>query len=651
MRYLKTLLLDLSVRWKLLLGFGLMLSITLLVTWVSLSLYQTTLKSVDSLLGVNRMNLALSQARLHQVLFSIAADRSEMAQALQLSDGVLGQASDIERVTSSVATQTHMQQIQADVSVFRQQVMSLGQAMEVRDAAQASMESAAASALGRFEALRDALGEAVQQAVAARNDTVQVSRLLEQLEQANSMLMELQSIRLAEKSFLLNEPGSEGIEEYFAMLENAAKFLIEDMAQQEHRLLVEQSLQELTQYKDQFDALQQSVRRQAVSANDLNTRAEKVSQASAESVDAQYGQLAEGARHARLVLIVAAMVASVLSVLCALLVTRLIVAPLLHAVRVAGRIAEGDLTEEVVETRGDELGLLMDAMAQMSRNLRDLIGQLWQGVSRLSEAAGELSSITQQTRAGVSEQRSDISQVTAAMSQMAAAVREVAHVAESAAISAGEADRQTHASGEVVRQAMSGSQQLALDVEASAESMRRVHQDCQQIGSVLGVIHSIAEQTNLLALNAAIEAARAGESGRGFAVVADEVRALAHGTLDSARQIQALIGRLQDGASHAVQSMEECRQAADDTLQASSLAGDALSLIDNAVARIQQTSQQIATAAEEQTAVAGDISQRLHSIRAAAEESALAADRTHDAGRALSGLSERMQVLVNRFRL
>ncbi|MDT4855477.1 IS66 family transposase ISPsy43 [compost metagenome] len=293
----------------------------------------------------------------------------------------------------------------------------------------------------------------------------------------------------------------------------------------------------------------------------------------------------------------------------------------------------------------------MSAMQEMSDGLRGLVGQLGESISRLSSAAGELSAVTEQARTGVAGQRNEILQVASAMSQMVTAVQEVARTAELAAISATEADSQTQASGMVVRQAMSGSQHLAQNVEASSEFMRRLHLDSTQIGTVLDVIRGIAEQTNLLALNAAIEAARAGEAGRGFAVVADEVRTLAYGTQDSAKQIQVLIGRLQEGANQAVASMTECRQVAERTVTASSQAGDALAVIDGSVSKIQQTSQQIATAAEEQSVVAEDVNQRLGKIREAADKSALAADRTHDAGLELANLSDEMQTLVSRFRL
>ncbi|WP_411183308.1 methyl-accepting chemotaxis protein [Pseudomonas sp.] len=242
-------------------------------------------------------------------------------------------------------------------------------------------------------------------------------------------------------------------------------------------------------------------------------------------------------------------------------------------------------------------------------------------------------------------------QVATAMNQMAATVQDVARNAEQAAGSAQDAEDQTRKGSTIVQQAISRIEQLAQAVESSAAAIGRLKGDSANIGTVLDVIKSIAEQTNLLALNAAIEAARAGDAGRGFAVVADEVRALARRTQESTQQIEQLVATLQNGAENAVTAMAQSSGMAGDTVEAARQAGTALTMIDEAVSRIQQMNQQIATASEEQSSVAEEINRSVSNIRDIAEQSAAAAEETSAASVDLARLGSDLQLQVNRFRV
>ncbi|WP_417703256.1 methyl-accepting chemotaxis protein [Pseudomonas sp.] len=286
----------------------------------------------------------------------------------------------------------------------------------------------------------------------------------------------------------------------------------------------------------------------------------------------------------------------------------------------------------------------------MTVSLRNLVSRIGGGVGQIAAAAEQLSAITAQTSAGVQTQKLETEQTATAMHQMAATVQEVAQNAEQASLAARDADLEAQQGNRVVQQAVDQIDSLASEVEQSAKAIADLNQESARIGSVLEVIRNVAEQTNLLALNAAIEAARAGEQGRGFAVVADEVRALAKRAQDSTEEIESLIAGLQRMAKGAVQQMDSSRDLTRRTVELAGEAGDALGRITQAVSTIEQMNQQIAAAAEEQSAVADAINESVTRVRDIGEQSATASEQTAASSAELARLGVELQELVRQFR-
>lgn len=313
-------------------------------------------------------------------------------------------------------------------------------------------------------------------------------------------------------------------------------------------------------------------------------------------------------------------------------------------------MANGDLQIEVNNPGADELAQIGHTFNSMARSIRQSMQQVASATGQLAAASEETSAISVQTGSGVRQQQAETDQVATAMQEMTTTVMEVARNASGAAAAAHEADRQAREGREVLAQSIQAIELLAEEVERASGVIEQLEQDSDAISGVLTVIRAIADQTNLLALNAAIEAARAGEQGRGFAVVADEVRTLASRTQDSTSEIQQMIEKLQAGAGQAVNVMQRsCEQARSGLTQVST-AGNRLQSITAAVTTINDMNTQIASAAEQQSAVADEINRNLISVSEIALQTSEAAQQSASTSEELARLASDLQQVVARFR-
>ncbi|WP_404940435.1 methyl-accepting chemotaxis protein [Pseudomonas chlororaphis] len=249
---------------------------------------------------------------------------------------------------------------------------------------------------------------------------------------------------------------------------------------------------------------------------------------------------------------------------------------------------------------------------------------------------------------GTNDQFNRTDQVATAMNEMSATAQEVARHAADAARAADDADQSAQQGEQVMQGTIHAITLMRGEIANTAEVIRRLEADSGRIGKVLEVIRGIAEQTNLLALNAAIEAARAGEAGRGFAVVADEVRSLAQRTAASIIEINQIIQSVQTGALDAAHAIESGQARSDASVEQVTQAGAMLERITEAVEAIRDMNRQIATAAEEQTSVAEDISRNLTEITSIASTNLDNVQRTERASQNLHELSGQLNEVTAR---
>ncbi|RFA32617.1 hypothetical protein CAL65_19285 [Alkalilimnicola ehrlichii] len=311
----------------------------------------------------------------------------------------------------------------------------------------------------------------------------------------------------------------------------------------------------------------------------------------------------------------------------------------------------GDLSVRIHTGRNDEIGQTAEAFNSMMATFQETIRAIVQAAEELSGASSRLQDLSKSSRSVSDSQQNEAEQVAAAMNQMVATVQEVARNTQSAADLAVEGLTAVKDGKAVVTETARAIGSMADAVTQAEAVIARLKEQSDNVSEVLTVIQAVSEQTNLLALNAAIEAARAGDHGSGFAVVADEVRILAQRTGASAKEIEQLISRLQEGADESVSVMQSSRSQAESSVEHAKQTRAALDVINRTVTQISDMNTQVAGATEEQSAVADKINESVNNLSDIARQTAAANRQLLDAGNELTRLATRLRDMSGRFRV
>ncbi|PRA17622.1 methyl-accepting chemotaxis protein [Pseudomonas lurida] len=312
---------------------------------------------------------------------------------------------------------------------------------------------------------------------------------------------------------------------------------------------------------------------------------------------------------------------------------------------------DADLTRRITIRAEDELGAIGHSVNRFIVYLQNMIGEVTQATGAMSSSLEQLQRTSAHTNQILVRHASETDQTVTAITEMSSTADTVAQNAAETAAFTQRANEHADRSRVVVGEASNSVSALIGEVSSATHSVENMRQDAARITETLGVIGAIAGQTNLLALNAAIEAARAGEQGRGFAVVADEVRALAARTQASTSQINDMLTRLTAGVSSSVAAMENTQASCQSAADATARVNTGLDEMAGSVSHINNLSTQIATAAEQQSAVTEEINRSMVQIRQMVEELVQSGHATETNTQSLLDANGRVIALMGRFKV
>src|SRR5471032_1790710 len=590
---------NLKVGTKLGLGFGLVLIVAVVIAIVGMVKFKDINYRAEKVDFSNQMNTLLNDARLSRTLYQLnynpdylAKNQHSIAELQKLVDSSKG------RLVWDAQSQADLDQVPVKIREYNQAQEAFKKAVAEKDTVRKSWnlsetEDAVRSLQEQLRvedanpSIRLTLAEVVQKLISVRYyvrglllsmDKESESTLLKAIDDTQASATRLNALLLPNQ------------QETLAPLMTA-------LATYKSHIVV---------YMPAYEREQQNSQLLSVKATEMNTLVSKIFK---NELDNTHRDISR----ALILMAVITLAALFIGALIAWRITRQITRPLRATLATAELIAKGDLTAAQSTPRRDELGMLMNAVAGMSQNLRNMIYEIRMGVSQVSHAAAEIAAGNTDLSSRTEQQAAAVEETAASMEQLSSTVKQNAENAHHASKLASEASQTATRGGKQVG-----------DVVVT---MQQISGSSKRIAEITSVINGIAFQTNILALNAAVEAARAGEQGRGFSVVASEVRSLAQRSAQAAKEIEGLIAESVERVNTGAKLVENTGRTMQDIVKSVSHVRDIMGEIASAIVEMDSTTQQNAALVEQSSAAADSLEDQAATLTQAVSVFRLADNR------------------------
>lgn len=374
--------------------------------------------------------------------------------------------------------------------------------------------------------------------------------------------------------------------------------------------------------------------------------------ASEKTAQAAVTQSIQQAEAATRLFLILAVVALGISAGMAMLMNRVIAAPLKEVSGMVERVAAGDLTVNLPsDNRVDEVGILMQTFRKMVENLRQIAQEIRDGANVLASSASEIVATTAQVASGAAETAVAVNETTSTVEEVKKTAEVSSDKARYVSDTAQKAAQVSQNGKRAVEQAVEGINRVREQMEGIAGSVMKLSEQSQAIGEIIATVNDLAEQSNLLAVNAAIEAAKAGEQGKGFAVVAQEVKSLAEQSKQATAQVRAILGDIQKATAASVLAAEQGSKAVESGVKQSAEAGETIRTLAQSIAEAAQAATQIAASSQQQQVGMDQVAVAMENIRQASAQNVAGTKQAEGAAHNLNELGLKLKQLAEQYRV